>query len=132
MHDQIGKLSAEILRGSQTVRERKVSLRMLLNSQELQSYLQDAFDHFSRSIEVPFDFVQAAFANRSMPATFGGNILQLAVTMMKQNPDPNARVIFDKLSFLVASCIMLDAARNNIKGTESRIEPTLLDYTHTT
>jgi hypothetical protein len=98
------------------VRERKLSLRMLLNSHELQSYLQDAFEHFSRSVDAPFDFVQASFANRSAPTTFGGNILQLAVDMVKQEPTPNAPVIFDKLSFFLASCMMLDAVRNNIKG----------------
>jgi hypothetical protein len=119
MHGQIGKLYTEILKGSQTLRDRKASLRLLLNSQELQSSLHDAFDHFSRSIEIPFDFVRAAFANRSSPATFGGNLLQLAVTMMKQRSELDAReavAIFDKLGFLSASCIMLDTVRNNIKG----------------
>lgn len=89
---------------------------MLLNSHELQSYLQDAFEHFCRTIDVPFDFVQASFANRSIPTTFGGNILRLAFAMMKQETNPNARAIFDKLSYFLASCIMLDAVRNNIKG----------------
>jgi hypothetical protein len=89
---------------------------MLLNAQELQSYLQDAFEHFSQTIDAPFDFVQAAFANRRIPITFGGNILELAVAMMKRQSRPSARAIFDKLSFFIASCIMLDAVRNTIKG----------------
>lgn len=116
LHDQIRKLYTELQNGSQTVRERKLSLRMLLNSYELRSYLQDAFEHFSRSIDAPFDFVQASFANRSIPTTFGGNILQLTLAMMKQESRPDARAILDKLSFFLASCIMLDAVRNSIKG----------------
>jgi hypothetical protein len=106
MYDQVKKLRTEILRASQTVRERKISLRMLLNSQELESYLQDAFKHFSRSIDDPFDFVQVAFANRCIPTTFGGNILELAVAMKKRQSRPNAREILinSVSSSALASC----------------------------
>lgn len=89
---------------------------MLLNSHELQSYLQDAFEHFSKTTDAPFDFVQASFANRSTPTTFGGNILELIVAMMKREPKQDVRGFFDKLSYFLASCIMLDAVRSNIKG----------------
>jgi len=113
---QMQKLYAEIQRGTEIVRERKSSLRMLLNANELQSYLQDAFDHFSRTVEIPFDFIRASYSNRPIASDFGGNILRLAVALMKQEARPDGRAIFDRLAFLVASCIMLDAVRNNFKG----------------
>jgi hypothetical protein len=90
---------------------------MLLNSDELQPYLQYAFDHFSRDLETPFDFVQASFSNNPIPANFGGYILKLAINIMEVWKDhldgPN---IFKELSFMVASCIMLDSARHRTLG----------------
>ena len=42
--EQAHKLYTEIEHGCQNVRERKSKLRMLLDAEQLQSYLQDAFD----------------------------------------------------------------------------------------
>jgi hypothetical protein len=117
--EQAHKLYAEIEQGCRTARERKSSLRMLLDAEELQSYLQDAFDLYSQSLDVPFDFVQASFLHNPIPFNFGGNILKLAIAMMKEEKKPHARAIFSKLGNLVASCIMLDAVRHNIPGLSS-------------
>jgi hypothetical protein len=116
---QMQKLYTEIQRGGEVVRERKLSLRMLLDVNELQSYLQDAFDHISQTVEIPFDFIRASYSNRPIASNFGGIILRLAVAMMNQETRPDGRAIFNKLAFLVASCIMLDAVRNNFKGKQS-------------
>jgi hypothetical protein len=109
----------EIQRGCQVSRERKAALRMLLNAEELQSYLQCAFDHFARTLDYAFDFVQASFFNNPIPLDFGGNILKLAINMMEQKEHTDARSIFDKLSYMVASCIMQDSVRHSIKGMSS-------------
>lgn len=114
--EQAHKLYAEIEQGCRNARERKSGLRMLLDAEELQSYLQDAFDLYSQSLDVPFDFVQASFLHNPIPFNFGGNILKLAIAMMKVEKKPHARAIFSKLGNLVASCIMLDAVRHNIPG----------------
>jgi hypothetical protein len=99
-------------------RERKAALRMLLDAEELQSYLQFAFDHFAVSLDRPFDFVQASFSNSPIPLDFGGNILKLAINLMHVwENKADTRVIFQELSYMVASCIMLDTARRGIKGT---------------
>ena len=90
---------------------------MLLNSDELQPYLQHAFDHFSRDLDVPFDFVQASFANNPIPSDFGGNILKLAINIMEVWKDTlDGPAIFKELSYIVASCIMLDSARHRTLG----------------
>jgi hypothetical protein len=94
-------------------------LRMLLNSDELQRYLQYAFDHFSRDLDVPFDFVQASFANSPIPSDFGGNILKLAINILDVWKDRlDGPAIFRELTYIVASCIMLDSARRRTLGTE--------------
>lgn len=90
---------------------------MLLDAEELQSYLQCAFDHFALELDRPFDFVQASFSNSPIPLDFGGNILKLAINFMHVWEDKaDIRVIFQELSYMVASCIMLDSVRNKNKG----------------
>jgi hypothetical protein len=116
IQEQVEKLYLEIRRGCGKSIEQKAALRMLLDAEELQSYLQCAFDHFARTLDVAFDFVEASFFNSPIPLDFGGNILKLAINMMEQEDHPNGISIFEKLSYLVASCIMLDSARHNIKG----------------
>ncbi|PVI00816.1 hypothetical protein DM02DRAFT_592134 [Periconia macrospinosa] len=99
-------------------RNRKAQLRMLLDAEELQSYLQCAFDHFALALDRPFDFVQASFSNSPIPLDFGGNILKLAINLMHiWENKADVQVIFQELSYMVASCIMLDSTRNKNKGT---------------
>lgn len=95
---------------------------MLLTSEELQPYLQKAFDHFSRDLDTPFDFVTASLVNNPIPSNFGGNILKLAVQIQKQGGHGvDGASIFKELSFMVASCIMLDSVRNRNLGPPDRI-----------
>jgi hypothetical protein len=89
---------------------------MLLDAEELQSYLLYAFDHFAVSLHQPFDFVQASFSNSPIPLDFGGNILKLAINLMRVWPPQSLPVLLRKLSLMVASCIMLDSTRRGIKG----------------
>jgi predicted acylesterase/phospholipase RssA len=102
---------------------------MLLDAEELQPYLQTAFDHFACHLDTPFDFVQASFANSPIPLDFGGNILKLAINLMEVwRNKANGRTLFVELSYMVASCIMLDSARNKIRGTAERVFPQYLDH----
>lgn len=89
---------------------------MLLDDQELDPYLQFAFDHFAETLNTPFDFVQASFFNNPIPHNFGGNILKLIINMMEVRPEATAHDLFYDLGHLVASCIMLDSARNKLIG----------------
>ena len=114
--DQGQKLYEEIELCCRNARERRSNLRMLLTADQLRSYLQDAFDHYSRSLDIPFDFVQASFLHNPIPFNFGGSILKLAIAMVKAEKAPDAGAIFKKLGNLIASCIMLDAVRHNIPG----------------
>lgn len=132
IQEQVEKLYHAIDEGCKFTRERKRSLRMLLDAAELQSYLQCAFDHFAQTLDIAFDFVQASFINNPIPFDFGGNILRLAISIKeRQTPkhgraDPKA--IFKELSTIVASCIMLDSVRHEIRGNAERIFPEYINH----
>lgn len=117
IQSQVIKLYNHIKLACDVSRERKAELRMLLDADELTSYLHFAFDHFAKDLERPFDFVQASFNNSPIPLNFGGNITKLAINLMEvwQN-ELNGDSIFKELSYMIASCIMLDSARCKIKG----------------
>jgi len=120
MKNQIEKLYQEVAASLEVSKNSKRSLRMLLDADELQPYLQFAFDHFSNNLDRAFDFVQASFISNPIPPDFAGNILKLAVNMMEiwENKLDGAG-IFRELSFMVASCIMLDSARKRNLGSKS-------------
>ncbi|KAL9618157.1 MAG: hypothetical protein Q9160_007107 [Pyrenula sp. 1 TL-2023] len=102
---------------------------MLLNSDEMQPYLQYAFDHFSRNLDQPFDFVQASLSNNPIPSNFGGNVLKLAIDVMDLWRDKlDGPRIFKELSFMVASCIMLDSARHRTLGPAEKVMAAYVHY----
>lgn len=114
---QVAKLYSEINSANDVSRQNKRAVRMLLEADELQPYLQFAFDHFACNLDTPFDFVKASFTNNPIPLDFGGNILKLAINIMDVYENKlDGRVIFKELSVMVASCIMLDSARHRTKG----------------
>lgn len=126
---QAQELYNSIRQACSWARDARAELRMLLDVEELQSYLDCAFDHFARTLDKPFDFVQASLANSPIPLDFGGNILKLAINVMEEWQDePDARSIFQELSYVVASCIMFDSARNKNKGTVESIFPLYLEH----
>lgn len=114
--EQLHKLYCQIEDDCQKSREERRRMRMLLEADELQPYLQYAFDHFSSDLDRPFDFVKASILNNPIPRDFGGNILKLAINIMDVHTQLDGIGIFEELSVMVASCIMLDAARHKTKG----------------
>ncbi|KAI0484539.1 acyl transferase/acyl hydrolase/lysophospholipase [Xylariaceae sp. FL0804] len=131
MGDQIGKLYHATLTACIAARCVRYEARMLLDVEDQQAYLQEAFSHYSNTLESPFDFVQASFRNSPIPPDFGGNILKLALSMMNilgSEQHIDAKGIFSELSWMVASCIMLDSARNKNKGSASQIFPKYINH----
>jgi predicted acylesterase/phospholipase RssA/energy-coupling factor transporter ATP-binding protein EcfA2 len=129
IHDQIELLQNEIAIACEQSRASKHRVRMLLNADELDPYLQYAFDHFCRDLEYPFDFVEASVANNPIPSDFGGNILKLAINVMEvwRNRLDGPK-IFKELSFMVASCIMLDSARHRTLGPAGKVFPGYIEH----
>ncbi|KAL4986567.1 hypothetical protein BDW68DRAFT_197978 [Aspergillus falconensis] len=125
----IERLYEEVKIACRKSREAKHKLRMLLNSDELQPYLQYAFDHFSSDLEMPFDFVQASFANSPIPSDFGGNILKLAINILDVWSDRlDGPAIFRELSYIIASATMLDSARRKTLGPAESVFREYLDH----
>ncbi|KAH8667562.1 hypothetical protein BGZ60DRAFT_564753 [Tricladium varicosporioides] len=120
MNEQISKLHSQIQTCCEASYLTKKRVRMLSNDEKLQVYLQSAFDHFSHNLEVPFDFVKEAVKNNPIPRDFGGNILKLAIAVRDHNSFVNhydGANIFTKLSHMVASCLMLNSARQSLLGS---------------
>jgi hypothetical protein len=116
IYEQIRKLHAILQRRcSESLRAKRKS-RMLSNSEELNIYLNCAFDHFSQNLDTPFDFMEVAFKITPIPQDFGGNILKLAVAIKNSDRFTDPRRMFRELSSMVASCILLDCARQGLKG----------------
>lgn len=123
MKDQMTKLYNELSTATEDSNRTKRELRMLLDGDELQMYLQMAFDHFASNLDQPFDFVQASFIYNPIPSDFAGNILKLAVNMMDiWQKKVDGEIIFLELAYMVASCIMLDSARKKTRGMKTDYE----------
>jgi hypothetical protein len=119
INEQVGKLHAEIRKCCQAAYWTKKRVRMLSNDEKLQVYLQSAFDHFSQNLNKPFDFVKEAIKNNPIPRDFGGNILKLAIAVKDHNrfiDQHDGPKIFRELSHMVASCLMLNSARQDLLG----------------
>ncbi|KAI1343005.1 hypothetical protein F5Y15DRAFT_428961 [Xylariaceae sp. FL0016] len=103
----------------------KKKVRMLANAERMHVYLQSAYDHFTRDLDSPFDFVKEALRHSPVPRNFGGNILSLAIAIKdcckSQSIREDARQIFVSLSPMVASCVMFDAARQHLLGTADQL-----------
>jgi len=112
--DQVKKLHDVVIRRCTESFNAKRRSRMLSNSETLNVYLQCAFDHFAQDLHSPFDFMDVSFKMNPIPLDFGGNILKLAVALKARFDDPKR--IFKELSFMVASCILLDCVRQNLRG----------------
>lgn len=129
IHQQIQKLYHEIGTLSANSHASKHRERMKLNCEELQPYLQKAFDHFCSDLDEAFDFVKASFANSGIPSDFSGNILKMAIYVGQSWRDKiDGPLLFRELSFMVASCVMLDTVRQGKLGTAAQVFPEYLDH----
>ncbi|OQO10125.1 hypothetical protein B0A48_04482 [Cryoendolithus antarcticus] len=111
---QIGQLHSMIKTNVEDSFRTKRRARMLTNADELDVYLQSGFDHFTTYLNVPFNFMQVSLLHHAIPNDFGGHILQLCTTISAKQPNHQpGRVawMFEKLSVMLASCVLLDCAR---------------------
>ena len=130
MDEQIGQLYGAILGKCAQSQARKKKVRMLLNAEVLPQYVNAAYDHFSVSLDEPFDFIEEARRHTPLPRTLGGHILNLIVTMYNHAGRRRTRVkdLFTSLSLPLASCIMLAATREKIQGkTNAQMNPRCRD-----
>ncbi|KAF6832216.1 hypothetical protein CPLU01_06315 [Colletotrichum plurivorum] len=122
MDTQMEKLFQLINKRCQWSLMTKKQLRMLATADKLQIYLRAAYDHFARDLSTPFDFIKEALKHNPIPQDFGGNILDLAISISQNSKDiaqkgGTTERIFEKMVPMISSCIMLDSVRQNLLGT---------------
>ncbi|PTB65192.1 hypothetical protein BBK36DRAFT_1122202, partial [Trichoderma citrinoviride] len=120
---QLMKLSGIISDRCAESHDFKKMTRMLLNAERLPRYVNAAYDHFTRDLEAPFDFVAEARRHISPPQDFGGHVLNLMLFMYDQWRPTGAPVtgLFHRLALPVASCVMLAATRDRTQGSYSNV-----------
>ncbi|KAF7502349.1 hypothetical protein GJ744_006003 [Endocarpon pusillum] len=116
---QIDQLHLELSWACQASFKAKWEARQYCTTEELNRYLQAAFDHFTSKPEQPFNFVDVALKADPIPQSFAEHIMSLASSA--SNGDEfgyaiNGFEMFRKLSHVVASCIMLDCIRYKRPG----------------
>ncbi len=116
MNQQVKRLQDQISFCCQGSHEGKIRARRDLNADELGECLQSGLDHFTSTLDKPFDFLAFSWSRNPIPPGFEGNILRLALEIQKCKPFFRGSDIFGHLSSMVASCIMLDFVRHRMKG----------------
>ena len=115
---QIVKLHREIIKHCDASVSAKDDAHMLSNVDELNSYLQAGFDHFTTKEDSPFNFVDVAFKNKPIPRDFGDHMLELAVKVQEVTRVRDGPKLFKILSSMVASCIFTDCIRQSRPGKQ--------------
>ncbi|KAI0421978.1 hypothetical protein F5X98DRAFT_360733 [Xylaria grammica] len=125
MNEQAGKLSDLIKDRCAASHAKKKTVRMQANTEKLHFYLMAAFDHFTQDLNTPFDFVKEMLRHSPVSRNFEGNILNLSLLIKESAVNPavrnDAEQIFRVLGPMIASCVMLDAVRQKLPGTISRL-----------
>lgn len=120
MNEQVGRLYHEISKACNRAYIFRQKIRMLCDADDLQMYLQCAFDHFSKNLDEAFDFSEISLRHNPIPLDFRGNILKMALAIRDNMSEATRRdgdQLFKPLARMVASCIMLDLTRQKYQGT---------------
>lgn len=115
-NSQINKLHHKIVLHCDASFSAKDDAHMLSNVEELDAYLQAAFDHFTTKEDQPFNFVDVALRNNPIPRDFGDHILAMAATIRTVTNVCDGVQLFGTLSAMVASCIFTDCIRESRPG----------------
>ena len=113
---QISTLRQEIDKCCRLSYEAKREARLLSKADELDVYVQHAFDHFSTYLDRPFDFVKISLQHKPIPENFGEHLLQLAQEIQDQGNKRNrqrltGQSIFKKMGIVVSSSVLLECMR---------------------
>lgn len=132
MKRQVLALHDNVVQSCQELQREKRESRAVLLADQLNPYVQFAFDHFleEKGLETPFDFFKASFLFRPVPQDFTGYIVSLADTLIsKREQVPlTSAYLFDSLARMIASCIALDAERKNHVGNADILVDNYKDF----
>jgi hypothetical protein len=120
LHDQRNVLYKTIVNCCRESQEVKLDRRMLADVDEFGLYLSMAFDHFSESLDAPFDYVEASLKHQPPPETLAQSILTFAkLVASRRNLHGKITHLFDEITSMVASCLILDSTRKQRIGPSS-------------
>ncbi|KAK5051360.1 hypothetical protein LTR84_003012 [Exophiala bonariae] len=122
VHRQYKVLLGEIRRAVESSKRKRQSARLLLSSLQFNPYLQIAYGHFSETLDLPFDFVQA-FHNFSEPAQGQNPILSLFRCYLHSRRESKANQLLNNVGPIVGSCIALNAVRKERPGSPETLFP---------
>ena len=111
MVQQLHRIREQISLCCQLSYTSRLQARMLSKSEELGMFMQAAFDHFSCTLRKPFNFVEVSMKINPIPKDIGGNLLQLAIAVQRRDMTQESQQIFYQLSWVAASCVLLDHVR---------------------
>ncbi|KAI0490190.1 hypothetical protein F4859DRAFT_183291 [Xylaria cf. heliscus] len=96
---------------------KKRESRILPDADEFGIYISLAFDHFSQTLEEPFDYVKASLRHQPPPQTMADKLYAFArLVALRLDIEGDIQSLFTKITDVVASCLMLDAARKRRFG----------------
>lgn len=121
---QYRKLYEEIQAAVAGSERQRRNARLLLSSDQFYPYLQFAFDHFSKTLDDPFDFVTASSVS-DLGQRNVNPIFSLIKDYRQAWPDITITTLFTNVTPLIASTIMIDVTRKRIQGT-SKFNPYFL------
>lgn len=117
MYRQRGVLREVIRDRCQQSFNKRKDASILPDVDEFGMYLSLAFDHFSETLEKPFDYVKASIQYRPPPDTLEGNLFEFALLVAETlNCQGDIERIFDTSTKIVASYFILDSARKQRMG----------------
>lgn len=118
---QVDKLHATLMEACNHSISAKLAARQFCTTEELERYLQAAFDHFAAKPEQPFNFIEVALKANPIPQSFAEHIFVLAKASSNKPVFESASEALDalmRLSPIIASCIILDCVRYGRPGTQ--------------
>ncbi|KAH8880770.1 hypothetical protein GQ53DRAFT_848627 [Thozetella sp. PMI_491] len=124
LRSQFQELHAIIDSLAKTVQNNKKESNMLLSTEQLHHLYQLTFDHFSKSMTSPFDFMEAFFTVHHSPAELSGNFFELLQATFKavkhgnktSNRQAYAEQLVEAAVPLICSTIAMDSRRNHFPG----------------
>lgn len=122
LNEQRDKLYELILDNCNRSSDTKLEKRMLPDVDEFGTFLSLAFDHFAESLDKPFDFIKASLNSSPPPGSFTDNVYLFVLTVnLKRDLDGEIQKLFNLLTPMISSCILLDSSRKRRMGKDARI-----------
>lgn len=120
LEKQMTKLYGELSQAREESYTRRKHLHMKLNAENFMRFMKKAFDHFTNDFRVPFNFARAWFEIHQdyTVSDLQKGISDLALAVQKVSGREGLG-LWQHISSMVASCILLDAKRHEMPLGES-------------